>query len=89
MDYIPKFYDKEKTAIVLDNLFTHKECIEYAKQHRFDVVFTETMASCAIEIIVDFQDAGFTHSFIKAPVYDDNYKYLFDKIICRLSLEEK
>lgn len=66
---IIRFYDNDKTTIILDNLFNHKNILQYAKEHRLNVVFTETGASNAVEIIYDFCQNGFEFSFLVV----DNY----------------
>lgn len=64
-----QFYDNDKTTIILDNLFNYKNILQYAKEHYLNVVFTETKASNAVEIIYDFCQNGFELSFLMI----DNY----------------
>lgn len=84
--YIPTFYKGDKSTIMLTDLFSHKQCIKYAKEHNFDVIYTETTACNSVEVIVDFIDNGFSHEFIKEKVLTDNGEFLYNKIQCKFSL---
>ena len=84
-EYIPRFYGEDKSTIMLSDLFSHKQCIKYAKEHNFDVIYTETTACNSVEVIVDFIDNGFSHEFIKNKVLTDNGEFLYNRIQCKFS----
>ena len=54
-----KFTDKNKTTLLLDNIFAVNEYLEYAVQHDMDVLFTETTFTSAIEELYKFVKVGY------------------------------
>lgn len=57
--------------ILLDNVFTHEECIEYCKKHRYNIKFICSNYTCATEILYKIQEAGYRLKFYKVHPYVD------------------
>lgn len=83
--YIPKFDKEDKELLILDDLFTSDECLDYADKHNMDVLFTETTSTSSVRIIMDFQKRGFKHELYEEKVFAPGGLELDPKVVCRFT----
>lgn len=85
MNYIPKFVKGKNDVINLDETLYYKECLEFAKKHCYNVLYTDTTCTSSISVIVAFEKLGYRHEFIEEPVWAGNLQ-LTPRINCFLTL---
>lgn len=86
--YRPIMDQDDPELIILNNVFDAELCLEYAKKHYMDVLFTETRSDCSAEIIMSFQKKGFLPELREIPVYAPGGLELSPKIVCYLKSPE-
>lgn len=52
-----------KNELIIDNMFDWQECLDYAVEHKYDVITNEVHSSNFPEMALDFQKAGYLISF--------------------------
>lgn len=85
-EFIPKIINGE--FILLDNVFSHEECIEYAKKHKFNIKFVCGTYTCATEILCKIQEAGYSLKFYRKTQCMDG-RPLYDNFEVNCYLEEE
>jgi hypothetical protein len=82
--FIPKLVNEPGgTFVLIDNAFTAKEGIEWAKEHSHDIKFMCGNYTCATELYYLIQEAGYSLKFIKRTMSE--YKLeMFDTAYCYL-----
>lgn len=80
--YIPKLDNEKPDTIILDTIFKSKDCMRYATDHNFNVRFTDTTSTSAVEVIMDFINAGYTHELYEVPVTDPDGNQMRPRVEC-------
>lgn len=63
------FYKEDRETLLFNSCFVDDEDIQYAYNHKFDVIYTETKCSNIFDIITKFIDLGYTLEIMKNPQY--------------------
>lgn len=64
--YKPRFSPDDTNTIILGNVFDWQNCLDYASNHHFNVIFTDTSSCSAAEIMLMFQKRGYKIRFFEA-----------------------
>ena len=76
--FIPNLINENNESfILLNNVFSHEEAIEFAKEHKHNIKFICGTYTCATEILCKMQEAGYVLKFYRVPQYM-NGSYLYD-----------
>ena len=80
--YIPKFDKDNKELLILDTIFSAKNCLLYADTHNMNVLFTDTTSTSAVEVMMDFQKSGYNHKLYEKLSYAPGGIELDPHIVC-------
>lgn len=76
--FIPSLVNENNESfILLDDVFSHEEVIEYAKDHKHNIKFICGKNTWATEILCKMQEAGYILKFYRVPQYAIG-SYLYD-----------
>ena len=77
-----KLLKDDNTTLLFNSCFIDKEDIQYAVDHRFNILYTETSCTDTFSYISQLLDLGYTLEVIKHPQYAQGLK-LDDKLYAK------
>ena len=77
-----KLLKDDNTTLLFNSCFIDKEDIQYAVDHRFNILYTETSCTDTFSYISQLLDLGYTLEVIKHPQYAQGLK-LNDKLYAK------